>query len=321
MSEQTLLDIKSDYIFKLVFGDEKHKRILISLLNAILKGDPKVGDLKILNPEIPKILKKGKSVRLDVKADIGEEKYIDIEIQVAGRLEAADRAVQYLAHLMTEKSKTKKYLKEVLPEDATIDYSYPKVIGIWIFAENVTTQKSAVNKAQMTFEKNELDDYAIMTKKAQIVFIELPKFNPKKADRRDLLNAWLTFLRNPADEAAHEVSEIEEAYEALKHVSADGKVRRTYQAIIDKENDIESAKVNAVKAAKAEGRAEGMAEGRAEGRAEGEKIGEARGIEKERAKAHQEKIETAKRFLAMGLSVEQVILGTGLSIDEVKSLA
>ena len=32
------------------------------------------------------------------------------------------------------------------------------------------------------------------------------------------------------------------------------------------------------------------------------------------------KIETAKKFLTMGLSLEQISQGTGLSIDEIKNL-
>ena len=36
--------------------------------------------------------------------------------------------------------------------------------------------------------------------------------------------------------------------------------------------------------------------------------------------AQQTKIETAKNFISMGLSVEQVAQGTGLSIETVKSL-
>ena len=36
--------------------------------------------------------------------------------------------------------------------------------------------------------------------------------------------------------------------------------------------------------------------------------------------AQQKAIETAKKFLAMGLSVEQVADGTGLSIDEIEKL-
>ena len=35
---------------------------------------------------------------------------------------------------------------------------------------------------------------------------------------------------------------------------------------------------------------------------------------------HQAKIETAKKFLTMGISIEQVSQGTGLSVDEIKNL-
>ena len=36
--------------------------------------------------------------------------------------------------------------------------------------------------------------------------------------------------------------------------------------------------------------------------------------------AQQAKLETAKKFLAMGLSVEQVADGTGLSVEEIEKL-
>ena len=45
--------------------------------------------------------------------------------------------------------------------------------------------------------------------------------------------------------------------------------------------------------------------------------GEERGIS---LGAHQKAVETAKKFLAMGLSVEQVATGTGLSPEEIEKL-
>ena len=63
----------------------------------------------------------------------------------------------------------------------------------------------------------------------------------------------------------------------------------------------------------AEGHAEGMKQGHAEGRAEGR----AEGMKQGRA---EEKKAIAKQFLAMGLTVEQVSQGSGLSIEEVKGL-
>lgn len=49
---------------------------------------------------------------------------------------------------------------------------------------------------------------------------------------------------------------------------------------------------------------------RAEGRSEGEEIGLAKGLAK--------LVQSAKNFLAMGLSLEQVSQGTGLSVEEIR---
>ena len=82
---------------------------------------------------------------------------------------------------------------------------------------------------------------------------------------------------------------------------------------------------NAVKTAETRGRAEGRAEGREEGRAEGRAEGREEGRAEGRAEGREEgekkaKIESAKRFLSMGLSVEQVAAGTGLSLEEIEKL-
>lgn len=52
------------------------------------------------------------------------------------------------------------------------------------------------------------------------------------------------------------------------------------------------------------------AEGREEGRSEGEAVGLAKGLAK--------LVQSAKNFLAMGLSLEQVSQGTGLSVEEIR---
>ena len=84
--------------------------------------------------------------------------------------------------------------------------------------------------------------------------------------------------------------------DALTYMSADPDVRAAYQARIRKMNRIRASQAIKYK----------------EGLAEGEK--------REREKAKAEKIESAIRFLRMGLTVEQVAQGTGLSIEEVKKL-
>ena len=63
----------------------------------------------------------------------------------------------------------------------------------------------------------------------------------------------------------------------------------------------------------ATGREEGFSIGREEGREEGISIGLERG-------AYQNKLETARRLLAMGLEPEQVAQGTGLSLEVIQKL-
>ena len=61
----------------------------------------------------------------------------------------------------------------------------------------------------------------------------------------------------------------------------------------------------------------GLATGREEGREEGISIGLATGREEG---AYQNKLETARNLLAMGLEPEQVAQGTGLSLEVIQKL-
>ncbi len=69
---------------------------------------------------------------------------------------------------------------------------------------------------------------------------------------------------------------------------------------------------------RAEGREEGRSEGEAVGLAKGEAAGFVKGEEIGFAKGLAKLVQSAKNFLAMGLSLEQVSQGTGLSIEEIR---
>ena len=128
--------------------------------------------------------------------------------------------------MMTENSRS----KYQIDEDRTVhNYSFPKVIGIWILGESINQRISAVNEACMIFQKNQMDDYQIASDKIRLITIELPKFNPKKRDRRDLLDAWMTFLKNPLDEEVQNINEIHHALKKLQEVSAKDEVREIYE--------------------------------------------------------------------------------------------
>lgn len=170
--------------------------------------------------------------------------------------------------------------------------------------EDVTDRIEAVNEACIAFPPTERDEYQIITDKLRIFFVELPKFHPKHIDRKNMLDVWMAFLKNPLNGDIQEVPEVQKALDTLKEISANEEEREIYNLRQQTEFGYISEKNVAVINAKAEG--------------------EKNGIEKERAKAELEKKElvnkTAKNLLAMNLSVEQISQATGLSISEIEDL-
>ena len=83
------------------------------------------------------------------------------------------------------------------------------------------------------------------------------------------------------------------------------------------EDEKEEAREIGLAEGRAKGLKEGLAEGRAKGFAEGHAEGHAEGLETGR---HQQKIESAKTAISLGLSEQQVVAISGLSPEEIRKL-
>ena len=68
--KHSLLNPKLDVVFKLMFASRRGRKALIALLNAALKPASKITKVKVLNPEIPKILVDDKGTELDILAKL-----------------------------------------------------------------------------------------------------------------------------------------------------------------------------------------------------------------------------------------------------------
>lgn len=274
---KSLLDPKLDFVFKNLFGQEKEVSSLISFLNALFKGRPHIKSLELKNTEIMKILENNKTSRLDVRARTDNDIELDIEIQFKNTGEIRGRSLHYAANMFPL----------LLKENES--YERSRIIAIWILGENVTNRKDAISEAYMTFQPSKSDGYEILSENERIFFIELPKFNPKDADKKDLLNGWLEFIQEPnlLDPIWLKNKEISKAMDRLKYLSADDDIRAIADLRQRDWNDRISER-NAVR-------------------------------EEERAKADAEKRESAVK-LFKGLSVEQVAEALSLSIEEINEI-
>ena len=287
MRNLDLLDPTDDYIFKRVFGDEKHKPVLLSLLNSILRGNPHVSDLQLRNCEIPKFFEKGKTVRLDIKAEINPQEFVDIEMQVNNTGEILERAIQYLQNMSADNFRK---LSENERNDSTSSYKLPKVIGIWILKNNIFRDREDPFTELGWSIKGEP---GFVTDKERLFTIELPKYKAKNEKEQDMLDRWMSFFTNPRESEKVEIPEIQEALDTLDWISGDDDFKMSYTSYCESLFETRHQMAYAENMAKQAGREEGKKE---------------------------EKFEIAKNMLQENVDISIIFKVTGLSVDEIEKL-
>ena len=281
--EYRLFDPKEDFIFKMIFGIEENKSILISLLNSILKGKPYINDVTLENTEISKIFKDGKSSRLDILATDDNGIKYDIEMQCRKTKDIINRTLYYAS---------KSFAKDLKKNE---DYNKSRVISIWIFGENITERIEPISEALMTFQPYQRDKYGIMTDNIRIIYLELNKYIVSDENIKYKLSKWVDFLKDPINlnKDTVEDKDIDKARKTLEYISTSKEERIIIEKIVEGRNDYYSS--NTI--AREEGKEEGLKEG-----------------EKNKS------IEIAKNMLKEGLDVNLISKLSGLSVDEINKI-
>lgn len=293
------LDPKNDVAFRKVFGEEKHKRIPIDFLNAVLglEGDTKIVDLEFLNlKQTPEIDARKESIVDVMVRDQQGIKYI-VEMQVA-KMEGFEKRAQYYAAktYCAHFGKGGKYhdLKKVIFLAITDYVVFPKKEGRYKSDHVILDSQS---------HEHDLRDFSF-------TFVELPKFNKGLKDLRTIEDKWYYFLKH-ADESDNieEIianhPEIKEAYDVLDRFHWSEEELQRYEKMIMNIADAQAI----LDAARNEGRNEGKAEGIAEGRSEGLEEGE-----KKRAMA------IAKKMLNRGYPIDEIMEDTGISKEDLEKI-
>ena len=296
-----LLDPKMDFVFKNIFGSEKHPNILISFLNATLKPKDLITAVEIKNTDLNKGYIEDKFSRLDVKATTSNNEIINIEIQLKNEYNMIKRSLFYWSKLYSEQ----------LNEGE--DYSVLKrtiCINILNFKYLKTRKFHSGYRLKEIYSNEELTDVA------EIHFIEIPKLE-EGTDEKDMLVAWIEFLKNPESEKVRSlemsIDEIREAKDELIRMSNDDTQRELYEMRAKTLKD----KISALNEAERKGIKKGRQEGIKEGLQKGIQEGLQKGIQEgEKSKA----IEIAKSLINIGLDKETISKSTRLDLNEIEKL-
>jgi predicted transposase/invertase (TIGR01784 family) len=177
---------KNDVAFKRIFGDDQHKAVLISFLNAVLNlnGTKEITTVEILNPYQTPHLALLKHTLLDVRATDKRGISFIVEMQ-NDRVPGLRKRFQYYA--------AKSYAQQIERGQA-----YPKLnqvifVGILDFIEfsnpNYLGRHILLNVETGIQELQDLE----------FNFIELPKFTKSEQELESILDKWIYFIKYAAD--------------------------------------------------------------------------------------------------------------------------
>lgn len=128
------------------------------------------------------------------------------------------------------------------------------------------------------------------------------------------LDEWISFLKSGEIPETATAPGLQEARDRLRIDSLSDEEKHDYYRMMENLRYQRSV----IETGRAEGHAQGRAEGHAEGHAEGLEEGIEIGAKRERDKAHEEKIASARHLKHLGiLSIEEIANIIGISADEI----
>lgn len=277
----------TDYGFKKIFGQEVSKELLIEFLNDLLEGERVITDLTFLNNEQLPIYPGERIAIYDIfcTTDTGEK--IIVEMQNRSQVYFKERALYYLSHAIVRQG--------VKGESWKFDIK--AVYGVFFI--NFLLDENHKLRTDVILTDRETGK--LFSDKLRQIFIALPLFNKTETECETDFERWIFVLNNMETlnrmpfKAQKAVFEKLEEIVDVHSLSEEDRVR--YENSVNAYRDYLATIDYAAKKGVEEGFEEGFEKGRRE-----------------------EKFEMARNLKAMGMTSEQIMNITHLSLAEIESL-
>jgi len=272
-----------DRWFKRSFLFQKDSRRLLQLFLQEVIPEHNIVEIRTDNVEYVNLMEDNKDVRVDVECYDKDGTRFVCEVQVAAQHHFYERAV-YNSTLAIQKQKL----------TGENDYDFPTVyfIGLMDFSYH-----EGSDRVDFRYALRERQTGELMTPRVQYVFLELPNALSRALTPAASVLDNICYALHEMEHLTERPAELKQEIFKLLFDSAElskftADERAKYQLDMTTERDIQNQIVYA--------RDKGLEEGRAEG-------------------ARERAVESAKFFLQLGLTVEDVAKGTGLTVEEINS--
>lgn len=291
------IDPRADWAFKRIFGCDDTKECLITFLNGLFKGELVIKDVTFGKTEQIKQREDERGVIFDVTCKTQDGRIVIVEMQKKEQEYFADRALFYSAKAIVGQGVKGKWNYHLAPVytvcfmDFEAEYGLPHEFRTDMALCNLKTGKQE-------------------TEKLRIVYLQLPLFKAQTEEEceDDIFKCWIYILKN-----MDEFKEMPflEKYPVFRKLAEIGDLRK----LTPEEQELYDEDIKIMRDLYATHEFEIKKRQRAV------KTAVKKAVEKAlKEGADKEKIEIAKRMLAMGLSTKQVAECSNLPLEHVLQL-
>ena len=311
----------TDYGFKMIFGQEANKDILIFFLNELLKGERHIVDLTFLDKEQPGDVSDDRSLIYDVfcKTDTGE--FIIVEMQNREQEFFMNRTIYYMSRAVSTQGR----------KGVKWNFDISAVYGV--FFMNFTSAGGLDPKLRTDVVLADRETGRMVSSKMRFIYLQLPYFKKNEDECENdfermiyVLKKMEVLTRMPFEkrsfifEKLAKIAEVrkltkEEEFQYEKSLNAYRNTRTVYDTAVKK--GLREGKEQGLKEGKEQGLKEGLVKGKEQGLKEGLVKGKEQGLQEG---IKHGRIETARNFKELGVDIDTIVKATGLTREEIETL-
>ena len=274
----------TDFGFKMLFGSEINKELLISFVNSLLGGREVICDLKYLNTEHLGTSERDRRAVFDVYCENDRGEKILVEMQRGEQQFFKDRSIYYSTFPIREQG---------LKGEWDYELKAVYVIGILNFKFSDEETENCHHEVKLV----DLNTNKVFYDKLTFIYLEMPKFNKPETELKTMFDKWMFVIRNLSRLMDRPLALQERVFTRLfESAEIAGFTKEQYE---EYEDSLKAYRdwLNTINTAVMKSRAEGRAEGKLE-----------------------EKIDIARKLKNSGISFDVISVSTGLSEEEISSL-
>ncbi|WP_304383125.1 Rpn family recombination-promoting nuclease/putative transposase [Phocaeicola sartorii] len=287
----------TDFAFKLLFGTELNKELLISFLNALLHGEEHIKEITYLNSEHLGTQERDRRAVFDIYCENEQGEKFLVEMQKGEQAFFKDRSIYYATFPIREqaiKGSEWNYQLKAVYTVAILNFVFDDKDDDYFHHE--------VKLVDMRTKK-------VFYDKLTFIYLEMPKFNKTEYELETMFDKWMFVLRNLSRLMERPVALQERVFERLFKAAEIANFDR--KELIEYEDSLKNYRdwYSVVSTAEQKGIQKGIQEGIEKGIQKGIQEGEKK-----------KQYEIARNLKSLGIAPDIIAKTTEMTLKEIAEL-